>query len=171
MKKKLLIFSLPACVFLFISCAAKQLPKPEATYEKGAIKIHVKADPQLHLSDGRPNSLRLCVYQLEDPNAFNHLAGNQEGLYKLLKCDLFDSGTAGAEASYIHPGKDTTLELNRAEGARYVSVIAGYNDIKKERILRMYEIPVVTERKKLIKKLTKLGPLEIELKLGPKQIE
>ena len=159
--------------FLIISCAAKQLPPPETTYEEGAIKIHIKADFQLNLSEGRSHSLMLCVYQLKDPNAFNHLTSDQKGLYRLLECSLFDADTVGAERLIIQPGQDIVYNLNRAQGARYVSVVAGYYFIQKERIIRLYEIPVVVEKKGIIKRTKKqvLDTLEIELKLGPQQIE
>jgi type VI secretion system VasD/TssJ family lipoprotein len=161
------------CLFLITSCAAKQLPPPETTYEEGAIKIHVQADIQLNLREGRSHSLMLCIYQLKDPNAFNHLAGDQEGLYRLLECSLFDADTMGAERLIIQPGQNIVFNLNRAQGARYVAVVAGYYLIQKERILRLHEIPVVVEKKGLIKrsKKQKLDTLEIELKLGPQQIE
>lgn len=173
MKKNILLFLLLICALLFVSCSAKQLPPPETTYEEDAIKIHVKADSQLNLSDGQAHSLMLCAYQLKDPNAFNHLAGDQEGLYRLLECSLFDAGTVGSERIIIQPGQDTVYNLNRAQGAKYVSVVAGYYGIQKKRILRLYEIPVVIEKKGLIKKTKnqKLDTLEIELKLGPQQIE
>ena len=173
MKKNASLFILLICSFLFVSCAPKQLPPPETAYEEGAIKIHVKADPQLNTSDGQPHSLMLCAYQLKDPNALNHLAGDQDGLYKLLECKLFDAGTVGSERLIIQPGQDTVFNLNRAEGAKYVSVVAGYYGIQKERIMRLYEIPVIIEKKGLIKKSKnkKLDTLEIELTLGPQQIE
>lgn len=160
-------------IFLFASCSAKQLPPPKATYKEGAIKIHVKADPKLNLSDGLPHSLMLCVYQLKDPNAFNNLAGDQDGLSRLLDCNSFDASAVGSERLIIQPGQDMTYNLGRAEGAKYVAVVAGYSSIKKEKILRLYEIPVVIEKKGLIFRTEKkkLGKLRIELKLGPQQIE
>jgi len=62
--------------------------------------------------------------------------------------------------------------LDRAEGARYVAVAAGYYLLEKERMVRLYEIPVVIEKKGFIKrsKTQKLGILEIDLRLGPEQI-
>jgi len=79
------------------SCAAKQLPPPESAYEEGAIKVHVKADPKLNLSDGKAHTLLVCVYQLKDPNALNQLSGDDDGLYRLLECGLFDASVAGAK--------------------------------------------------------------------------
>ena len=107
-------------VLLVWSCAAKQLPPPELEYEEAAIKIHVYADPKLNLSDGKPHTLLVCVYQLKDPNAFNQLAGDQEGLYRLLECGLFDASVVGAKKLIVQPGQNTTFNLDRAQGTAYV---------------------------------------------------
>jgi type VI secretion system VasD/TssJ family lipoprotein len=142
-------------------------------YQEGAIKIRVKADPQLNLSNGKPHTLLVCIYQLKDPNALNQLASDQEGLYRLLECNLFDASVAGAKKLIIQPGQDTTFNLDRAQGATYVGVAAGYYLIQRERMVRLYEIPVVVEKKGIIKrsKRKKLGTLEIDLKLGSQQIQ
>jgi type VI secretion system VasD/TssJ family lipoprotein len=155
------------------SCAAQQLPPPESEYEKEAIKINVKADPQLNLSDGKPHTLLVCVYQLNDPNSFNQLAGDQEGLYRLLECSLFDGSAEGAKRLIVQPGQNTTFNLDRSQGARYVAVAAGYYLIERERVVRLYEIPVIIETKGLIRrsKRKKLDNLVIDLKLGSKQIQ
>lgn len=155
------------------SCAPKQLPAPEFGYEEDAIKIHVKADPQLNLSDGKPHTLLACIYQLKDPNAFNQLAGDQEGLYRLLECSLFDASVVGAKKLIVQPGQNTTFNLDRAQGTAYVGVAAGYYLIERDRIVRLYEIPVVIEKKGIVRrtKRQKLETLEIDLKLGPQQIQ
>ncbi len=155
------------------SCAPKQLPAPEFGYEEDAIKIHVKADPQLNLSDGKPHTLLACIYQLKDPNAFNQLAGDQDGLYRLLECSLFDASVVGAKKLIVQPGQNTTFNLDRAQGTAYVGVAAGYYLIERDRIVRLYEIPVVIEKKGIVRrtKRQKLETLEIDLKLGPQQIQ
>jgi type VI secretion system VasD/TssJ family lipoprotein len=155
------------------SCAAQQLPPPESEYEKDAIKINLKADPQLNLSAGKPHTLMVCVYQLNDPNSFNQLAGDQEGLYRLLECDLFDASVEGAKKVIVQPAQNTTFNLDRSKGARFVAVAAGYYQIERERVLRLYEIPVVIETKGFIRrsKRKKLDSLEVDLKLGSQQIQ
>jgi type VI secretion system VasD/TssJ family lipoprotein len=172
---KKVIFALSGLVSIFLiwSCASKQLPPPELGYEKDAIKIHLKADAQLNLSDGKPHTLLVCVYQLNDPNTFNQLAGDQEGLYRLLECGLFDASVAAAKKLIVQPGQNNTINLDRSQGARYVAVAAGYYLIERERIVRLHEIPVVIEKKGFIRrtKRKKLDTLEIDLKLGPQQIK
>ncbi len=161
-------------IVLFIcSCAAKQLPPPEWLYEKEAVKLHLKADKELNLEEGTPHTLLVCVYQLKDPNAFNQLAGDAEGLYKLLECGLFDAAVATSKKFIVSPGQDLNLVLDRAEGAKYIAVVAGYYVLEKDRMIRLFNVPVVEETKGLIKrkKIQKPGPLSIELNLGPLQIE
>jgi type VI secretion system VasD/TssJ family lipoprotein len=160
-------------VLLVCSCAPKQLPAPEYGYEEEAIKIHVKAGPQLNLSDGKPHTLLVCIYQLRDPNAFNQLTGDQEGLYRLLECALFDASVVGAKKLIVQPGQNTTFNLDRAQGTAYVGVAAGYYLIERDRIVRLYEIPIVIEKKGIVRrtKRLKLATLEINLKLGPQQIQ
>ena len=173
MRKRVVTLSRLLLVLLVWSCAPKQLPAPEYGYEEDAIKIHVKADPQLNLSDGKPHTLLVCIYQLKDPNAFNQLAGDQEGLYRLLECALFDASVVGAKKLIVQPGQNTTFNLDRAQGTAYVGVAAGYYLIERERIVRLYEIPIVIEKKGIVRrtKRLKLATLEINLKLGPQQIQ
>ena len=76
MRKVIFSLSWLVSTILMWSCAAQQLPPPESEYEKDAIKINLKADPQLNLSAGKPHTLMACVYQLNDPNSFNQLAGD-----------------------------------------------------------------------------------------------
>lgn len=160
-------------ISLICSCAAKQLPPPEWLYEKEAVKLHLKADAELNLEEGTPHTLLVCVYQLKDPNAFNQLAGDANGLYKLLECGLFDAAVATTKKLIVSPGQDLNLTLDRAEGAKYIAVVAGYYVLEKDRMIRLFDIPVVVEKKGLIKrkKIQKPGPLNIELSLGPLQIE
>jgi type VI secretion system VasD/TssJ family lipoprotein len=155
------------------SCAAAPLPPPESGYEEGGVEIAVKADDQLNQSGGRPHTLVLCIYQLATPNVFNQLAGDEDGLYRLLECSLFDPSVASAKRLIVHPGDSTTHTLDRAEGAKYVAVAAGYYQVEKKRMVRLYEIPTVIETKGLIRrtKTKKLDKLKIDLKLGPQQIQ
>jgi len=160
------------CALLMTACASQPLPQPEWTYEKDAIQVHLKADPKLNFDDGVPHTLVLCIYQLRDPNAFNQLSEDTDGIYKLLECSLFDGSVATAKRLIVHPGQDMNVTLDRADGAKYLAVAAGYYTLQKNRMIRLYEIPVVVETMGLIKrtKLSKPGRLVIELQLGPSQI-
>ena len=169
--KTCLIFGV--VTILISACASQPLPTPKWTYEKDAIEIHIKADPKLNFDDGLAHTLAVCIYQLKDPNAFNQLSEDTDGIYKLLDCGLFDSGVAASRRIIVQPGKDINLTMDRAEGAKYVAAVAGYYILQKERMIRMYDIPVVIEQKGFIQKtrIAKPGVLKIELDLGPSQIK
>jgi type VI secretion system VasD/TssJ family lipoprotein len=157
---------------LLAACAAKQLPPPQWTYEKDAIRMHVKADKKLNLDDGKAHTLLLCAYQLSDPNTFNQLANDQDGLYRLLECGLFGNGASAAKRMIIQPGQDINMTLDRAEGARYVALVAGYYILEKERMVKLVDIPEYVEKKGFISKTKTRKPaaLNIDLMLGPQQI-
>ncbi len=159
-------------IIMLLGACASQAPPPDWTYEKGAIAVHLEADPKLNYDEGMPHTLMVCLYQLKDPNAFNLLSDDSDGIYKLLKCGLFDAAVATAKRIIVQPGKDVDLKLDRAEGAKYVAVVAGYYVLEKERMTRLYEIPVVVEKKGLIRrtKVSKPGELIIDIELGPSQI-
>ena len=159
-------------ISMVYSCASQPLPPPQWQYEKEAIKLHIKADAKLNLEEGTPHTLLVCVYQLKDPNAFNQLAGDDNGIYKLLECELFDTAVATSKRLFIRPGQDMNFVDDRAEGAKYVAIVAGYYILHKDRMIRLFDIPVVTEKKGFFrrKKIQKPGPLNIELTLGPQQI-
>ena len=170
MKKYIKILFPWLLVFGICSCASLPVAPPEWKYEKKAIRLQLKADFQLNLHEGTPHTLLVCVYQLRNPNTFNQLAGDNNGIYELLECKLFDDSVAGSERLIIHPGQDLTFTLNRAEGAKYVAIVAGYYLLHKE---RLFNIPVIVENKWWIKraKISKPGYLNIELTLGPQQIQ
>jgi predicted component of type VI protein secretion system len=105
---------------LLLSCGGKGAVPPtvDFAYQKGAIVLHLKADPRLNLYQRSPHTLSLCIYQLRDPNGFNQLAGDQAGLYKLLECSRFDGTVAMATRLDVQPGTESTQALDRAEGVR-----------------------------------------------------
>ena len=172
MKKFVKTLSLFSALLFVCSCATQPLPPPEQKYEKDAIHLYLKSDPKLNLNEGMPHTLLVCAYQLKDPNAFNQLLNDDDGLYELLECSGFDSSVVNRERLTVHPGRDLEVTLNRAEGAKYVAIVAGYYSIRKERITKMFEIPVLVKRRGVLylTKYATLGRMDIEIILGPRQI-
>jgi type VI secretion system VasD/TssJ family lipoprotein len=158
-------------IFLLISCASKPsvvLP-PEWGYEKGAIQLRLKADPQLNLYSGSPHTLLLCIYHLRDPNAFNQLADEKDGIPKLLECGRFDPSVTYVKRVVVQPGQEVRESMDRAEGAKYVGIAAGYYQLQKERAVRFFQIPVVQEKKGSTL-VSKPSVLTIDLLLGAQEM-
>lgn len=171
-KAKYILSLLFLTAFLF-SCSAKVLPPPEWTYEKEAISLHIEADPKLNLDDGDSHTLHLCVYQLNDPNGFNQLSSDLNGLFTLLDCSIFDTSAAVVKQITVHPGENIDIKLDRAENAKYFAVAAGYMKISKQRITRLINIPVVVKKEGFIRTTKTQVPalINVDLFLGPMQID
>jgi type VI secretion system VasD/TssJ family lipoprotein len=156
-------------LFLISSCASKPAPpvvqQTPPTYTQNFIQVRLEADPQLNVHDGLSHALHLCVYQLVDPNAFNQISEDQMGISKLLGCERFDPGVALSRKLIVQPGEKVNLRLDRAEGAKYVGIAAGYYTLQKKNSIRLYSIPLIEERKGSVIDVRQ-APLNIDLYLG-----
>ncbi len=167
--------SIPAMVLGLVlltlgACSSKPpQPTPAAVYQRDAVVVTIHADAMLNQYEGQPHTLLLYLYQLKDPNAFNGLREDDAGLARLLEGTRFDPAVVASKRIFVQPGDQLQLVVDRAEGAKYVGVVAGYYDLDRNRSTRLYEIPVLKEEKGWVRKKTsyKFGKLSIELLLGP----
>ncbi len=159
-------------VMFISSCGLPPVSPPEWKLQKEGIILHIEADNKLNLTRGKAYTLYFVVYQLIDPNAFNRYTEDEDGLSKLLESKIFDATVASVKSMVIYPGSDVTYKMDRAEGARYVAVVAGYGVMAKERMVRLFDIPVYTKWDNILSLSRKLEPaqLQIDLILGPNQI-
>ena len=169
---------LKSCFYSFLfmivcSCASAPSSAVQYDYGEGAISLNLKADSQLNRYNGVQHTLSTCVYQLSDSKEFNQLSSNRDGLYRLLGCEKFDPSVKGTERVILHPGKDEMKTLDRVEGSRFVAVAAGYYNIRKDEIVRIFEVPVVQELTGFLgqNKISRAGDLNITLSMGPQQIK
>lgn len=173
--RKLLSLSVTFLYLLMISsCAPKTASSPQWLYEKNAVEIIFQADSRLNQYNDKAHTLKVCIYQLKDPNGFNQLIESEDGLYKLLECSMFDGSVANYKSLIISPGERQSIMLDRAESAKYIGIAAGYADIQKDRITRLLEIPVVVVKEGSMfrkQKVAKPDTLYTVLRLGPFQIE
>lgn len=147
-------------------CGKKPPPVPSWNFERDAIHMRIKSDYQLNLNEGSPHTLMVCVYQLDNLSSFNRLSWNEEGIYNLLNCDLFDNSVKNAKRLIIHPGQDMTFILDRAQGTKHVGLVAGYFLLERNRIIRTYDIPIMKNDDRAA-----AGKLDIHLNLGAQQLE
>ena len=69
---------------------------------------------------------------LSDPNAFNRLIGDTNGIYTFLECNQFDSSVTHSKRIIIQPDQKVTYTLDRAEGTKYVAIGGGYYNVGKD---------------------------------------
>lgn len=164
--------SLILLVFFSLCSCTGITRKSNYGYSEQGIQLRVKSDLQLNLYQGKPHTLVLCVYQLRDPNTFNQMADEEGGLSKLLDGSRFDNSVSSSKKIVVHPGIEIAEVLDRADGAKYVCVVAGYfyelqkdrDEIQKDQIVRLFPIPLSMFTKQPKK-------FNIDLILGPQEIK
>lgn len=161
MKKNILwVLFLMLTMMMFVSCAGT----PQYLYEKEAIILNMKGDPQLNLYRNSPHTLMLCVYQFKDPNMFNQLMDEKDGLQKLLECNRFDGSVTSAKSFVMSPKKEKIEKIDRVEGTKYVAFVAGYYNLVKENVTQFVPVPVSFLG-------SKPKVMSIDLYLGPQGIK
>lgn len=135
-------------------------PDYDPRYVKDAVTMKIKSDPRLNLYQDRSHSLVLCMYELTEPNMFNQLSDEEDGIYKLMECGRFDSSVAFARRYIVQPGVDINGVLDRAEGVKYVGITAGYYNLKKSVATRLQPI-----------KNNRGSKINVDLTLGPQAVQ
>ena len=163
---------------LFTACGTKAATDTAAvapgksvwSFAPEGIQIQYTADKMLNVFENEPHTLILAVYQLNNINAFNNLTKDIEGLKKLLQVQSFDSSVVGMNKLVVQPGEEKTVVLNRAEDAKWVGIIAGYYSLDPGQVNRLFNIPLITEKKGIYGFRTtesRVGQMTIKLLLGP----
>lgn len=143
-------------------CQAQyETPPPPPSFKKQALTILINADRELNRYGGRAHTLFLCVYQLADPNGFNQLAQEKDGLAKLLDCTRFDASVANAKTYLVQPAAALSVILDRAEGTRFIGLATGYFGTGREKM---------TELTPLLKGGDEGAPASISIELGPTEL-
>lgn len=173
-------------LFFLQGCASKPPPKPwevpqdaakpeevKWTYLPGGLIINLEADQQLNLFEDFSHNLLFCSYQLSDPAPFKELAASLGGIYKLLECGRFDPSVVQVDRRFIAPGQQSSLVMDRAEGARHVGLVAGYQELQPGLVTTLYSFPIAADRAGLRPWSKKYNPekLTINILLGPDSIQ
>jgi len=134
--------SLLITVLFFLGCSTPQPQSSSAdSFAKNAIMINYSSSKDLNLYDNEAHVTPLVVYQLNDINAFNTLKKDKDGIIKLLSADKFDKSVMSVSKFFIRPNSKKQIFLDRASGAKWVCLVAGYYDMQVEKSTLIYPIP------------------------------
>lgn len=138
---------------------------------KEAIVIDIAADPDLNLHDGQPHTMVLAIAQSSDPNAFLTLIGDAERSRQALQAGKV-AGLAKFERVVVKPEAKTVVRLDRAEGGKYVGLLAYYNEARPPANARLFRVPTKVESEGIIVKhrTAQALPLNLQVRLGPTAI-
>jgi type VI secretion system VasD/TssJ family lipoprotein len=156
---------------LLTGCASRALLEvaPEDwAYKDRAIHIRSAASADLNVISGRPHSLAIGLFQLNDPNTFQGFAETRDGAVELLNKGRIDNTVAQFSRIIMRPGSEKVTSLNRAESAQYLGVISGYYGLSTELDIKIFPIPVKPTKRGFVNVvLSTLGLITKEAKAMP----
>lgn len=170
MKRTSILILICFLILVGAGCAGRPAVPPVFSLAEKAIQVNLTADPKLNWHEGRPHTLMLCFYQMRNPNGFEQLKSRTDGLYKLLECRTDDPSMISANRVFVQPRDTILLNYDRAEGTRYLGVIAGYYDMRSQNIIRLKKVPVEIKNRVFFMPWTRTAApdvLNMELQLGP----
>ena len=142
--------------------------EPMPTYKREAVHLTLTASEQVNLYGGLPHATVLCVYQLSNPNVYQQMLEEVEGVDKLLSCENFDASVKSRRRIVVQPGDRKVVVMDRAEGARYLAIVAGYYKRAPGSFSRLVPFPVVETGG--FSKRKELGEIQLDIELGSEGI-
>ena len=112
------------------------------TYEVRAINLLVRAAADVNSVSGRPHSIAVGVFQMNDPSTFAGLSVTREGAVELLQKRKIDESIVDFQLLTIRPGERKNVSIARAETAKYIGVISGYFRLNPKTDVKIFSIPV-----------------------------
>jgi len=159
---------------LLTACASKtslEVAPEDWVFEDRAIHIHVESPSDLNSISGRPHSVALGVFQLNDPNTFLGLAETKEGALQLLNAGRIDDTVAQFTRIILQPGEEKIASLPRAQGAKYIALISGYYGLNTELDIKVFDIPIKPAKRGFVDlALSNMGLIADEAKAIPDEI-
>lgn len=141
-------------------------------YGAAALRLVVQTDATLNNYDGEAHSVVLAVVQTSEPGPFYQQLEEPDAAAKLLQGEKPPTGLLQVTRFALEPGRNAQIQLDRAQSARYVGVIAGFYDVPLAKTSKLFNLPVALEKKGLVVRDTSASPAlaEVRLKLGPADI-
>ena len=135
-----------AASLLIAACAGTptelSVEEEEWTYEVRAVNLVLRASSDVNSVSGRPHSIAVGLFQMNDPNSFSGLAVTREGAVELLQKGKIDETIVDFQLLTMRPGEQKKVSISRAETAKYIGVIAGYFKLNPKTDVRVFPIPV-----------------------------
>lgn len=140
-----------AGVTLFVLGACASTPtelvveEQEWVYEIRAINMLIRAASDVNSVSGRPHSIAIGIFQMNDPNTFSELGVDQsgpEGAFELLRKGKIDDTVVNFQLITMRPGEQKKISISRAQTAKYIGIIAGYFNLNPKTDVKIYKIPV-----------------------------
>jgi type VI secretion system VasD/TssJ family lipoprotein len=140
-------------------------------YEERAINMVIRSATDVNTVNGRPHSIVIGIFQMDDPNTFISLAVNKkvpDGAIELLKKGRVDDSIVSFQLIPMQPGEEKNTLISRAQKAKYIGVIAGYYKLNSKTDVKIFEIPIQAVKRGIVDKtLSEMKLIHDEAKALP----
>lgn len=143
-----------------------------AIYASNAIRLTLTAEPQMNAFNNMANSSTIIIAQASNREQLDKMMANPALLRNLFSGTGVAEGVLQLDSYVMMPGQSVSLHIDRAEQARYVSIIAGYYPAPDMAHTRIYPLPLslTTEGWWHKRWLAKYIPIRVALTLGRQTI-
>lgn len=147
---------LASLFLLVVACSSTptelSVAEEEWTYEVRAINLVLRAAADVNSVSGRPHSIAVGLFQMNDPNTFGGLSVTRKGAVELLQKGKIDDTIVDFQLLTMRPGEQKKVSISRAETAKYIGVIAGYFKMNPKTDVRIFPIPIRAIKRGLVEK-------------------
>ncbi len=147
---------LPGLLILASACSSAPteltVEEDKWTYEVRAINLVLRAAADVNTVNGRPHSIAVGLFQMNDPNTFSGLAVTREGAVELLQKGKVDETIVNFQLLTMRPGEQKTVSIARAQTAKHIGVIAGYFKLNPKTDVKIFPIPLREIERGLVEK-------------------
>ncbi len=121
-------------------------------YMPHGVDVLIVARDDINIVGEVNHAVLLKLVQVNAQEGIKALAATKEGIVQLLESTPENAGILLTKQLYIQPGSQTELIIDRAEGARYFAVIAGFDSLDPQKCFSITPFPIHhdTEREWLI---------------------
>lgn len=141
-------------------------------YAKEGILLELASDIDLNFYSNQSHTLALGIWQFDDEKVFIKLLTDKAELIKALVTGNLPKGVLQLDRYVIQPDTKVLLKLDRAQGSKYVGILAGYYQFTPSGAARYFRIPLNIQSSGLISKDYTAEPavLALRLQLGIQSI-
>ena len=153
MIQKFKFLSLVGLLISLTNCSSNPelvVAEEEWVYEIRAINLVIKAAADVNSVSGRPHSIALGLFQMNDPNTFSGLSMTQEGAVELLQKGQIDESIVNFQLITMRPGEQKKISISRAQTAKYIGIVAGYYKLNPQTDVKIFPVPVHAVKRGLV---------------------
>lgn len=143
----------------------------------GALNMNIEVSPDVNFADGQAHAINLCIMQSQVKDPLVNQAASSQGIIELLQCKTKAPEIISANMHSLQPGEEKFIPADRKEGARFVAVVAGYDELAPEKSFAILPFPVAQDSHRagflyLSKEYTyAAAPMDVHIFLGKTALE